>query len=90
MHCFGRIHESSGLEIIDWKKNAKDLPSLWKNEAMHRVFEQDRIENPYPQPVTWKGDIGSQTLAVNAAIMTGNNRPENAPWLISLDLPRAS
>ena len=57
---------------------------------MQRDFEQDRIGNPYPKPFTWKCDIGRQTLAVNAAIMTGNNRPENAPWLIILDLPRAS
>ena len=28
MHCFGHIHESSGVEIIDWKKNKKNVPAL--------------------------------------------------------------
>lgn len=37
----------------------------------------------------WKDGREGRTLAVNAAIMTGNNQPENAPWLISVDLPRS-
>lgn len=89
MHCFGHIHESSGIEIIDWKKNAKEITSVQKNAAMQRRFEEDPKENPYPQSFAWKDDIENRTLAVNAAIMTGNNHPDNAPWLISLDLPRA-
>ena len=58
MHCFEHIYESSGVEIIESKKNTKTVPALWKNETMQRDFEQDRIGNPYPQPFTWKCDIG--------------------------------
>ena len=89
MHCFGHIHESSGIEIIDWKQNARKVPSLWKNEDIQKYVEEDPVENPYPQPFAWKGNIEDQTLAINAAIMTEENRPDNAPWLICLDLPRA-
>ena len=84
MHCFGHIHESNGAEIVDWGGNH----ALGrKEEAEQRQFE-DTIENPYPQPYLWGGRQG-RTLAVNAAIMNGNNKPENAPWFISLDLPRS-
>lgn len=87
MHCFGHIHEGNGVEVVDWKKPATDKPRPRKNEAVHRYFEDDPTENPYPQPFIWKGGHGDRTLAVNAAIMTGINKPENAPWLICLDLP---
>ena len=33
---------------------------------------------------------GRETLLVNAAVMDERNRPVNAPWLVVLDLPRAS
>ena len=89
LHCFGHIHDGNGVEVIDWrKKPATDKAPPRKNEAVHRYFEEDPIENPYPEPFIWKGRRGDRTLAVNAAIMTGNNKPEHAPWLISLDLPR--
>ena len=90
MHCFGHIHEGNGVEIIDWKKPATDELPSGRNEAVHRYFEEDPIENPYPQPFVWKDGHGDRTLAVNAALMTGANKPENAPWIISLDLPRSS
>ena len=37
-----------------------------------------------------EGDEDEKTLAVNAAIMDGDYEPQNAPWLISLELPRSS
>ena len=76
MHCFGHIHESNGVEIIDWRTQALGGSLGLKNKA-----------NPYPRQFLWEDESRSRTLAVNAAIMDGNNRPENAPWLISLDLP---
>ncbi len=90
IHCFGHIHESNGIEIIDWQNHTTENPTPRKNEAVHRYFEEDPIKNPYPQPFLWKDGRGDRTLAVNAAIMTAKNKPENAPWYISLDLPRAS
>lgn len=32
---------------------------------------------------------GQETLLVNAAIMDANYKPVNAPWLVTVDLPRA-
>ena len=90
MHCFGHIHESNGIEVIDWKKPAAEQPSLRKNEAIQRDFEDDPSENPYPKSFVWNDSRGDRTLAVNASIMTGNYEPENAPWLISLNLLRSS
>lgn len=92
MHCFGHIHESHGMEIIDWKKmRSTGHPQLRKNEAIHRFFEDEDEEtkNPYPEALVWKGAKEEKTLAVNAAIMTGENKPENAPWLFELRLPRS-
>ena len=87
MHCFGHVHEGNGVEVIDWKKEAmKKVTPPRKNEAIHRFFEEDPIENPYPKPFEWRGGRGDTTLAVNAAVMS-DNKPEQAPWLISLDLP---
>ena len=86
MHCFGHIHESYGVEIIDWNDATTEEPTR-ENEALHRYHGVDAPENPYPQPIVWKKrGQGHQMLAVNAAIMTGGNKPENAPWLISLNL----
>ena len=90
MHCFGHIHEGYGVEIVDWKKmaNRKSAPPR-KNEAIHRFFEEDPVDNPYPNPFDWRDSRGEKTLAVNAAIMT-DDEPEQAPWLVSLNLPRSS
>ncbi len=95
MHCFGHIHEGYGVEAVDWKKKQQTLaetarPAPRKNEAVHRYFEDDSTENPYPKPLVWADGRGDRTLAVNASIMTGDYKPENAPWLISLNLPRSS
>ena len=79
MHCFGHIHEGYGIEPINWRESPADESELLKGNT---------IENPYPQPLEWKDPSKDHTLAVNAAIMTGDYKPENAPWLISLDLPR--
>ncbi len=90
MHCFGHIHESNGIEVIDWKKPAAEQPSLRKNEAIQRYSEDDPTENPYPKSFVWEDNRGDRTLAVNASIMTGSYKPENTPWLISLNLLRSS
>ena len=86
MHCFGHIHESNGAEIVDWGRDDHALGR--RDEAEQRRCEGN-IENSYPRPYLWVGGQG-RTLAVNAAIMNGDNKPENAPWFISLDLRRSS
>ena len=78
MHCFGHIHEGNGVKVVDWKRPVGET-----------FTDEDPIKNLYPEPFIWKDGHGDRTLAVNAAIMTDDNQPENAPWLISLDLPRS-
>ncbi|MCJ1436329.1 hypothetical protein MMC27_005707 [Xylographa pallens] len=87
MHCFGHIHECNGIEVIEWQKLAARNPSRSDVDAIQKYSKWRPIENPYPQPFVWKHGHGERTLAVNAAIMTVEYKPENAPWLISLDLP---
>ena len=76
MHCFGHIHEGNGAKAIDWTRPSEE-----------GLIEEKPFTNPYPEPFVWRDGHGDRTLAVNAAIMTGDNKPENAPWLVSLDLP---
>lgn len=59
MHCFGHIHESSGIEAIDWRKAASEQPTPRKIEAVHRYFEDDSTGNPYPEPFPWKDGRGN-------------------------------
>ena len=86
MHCFGHVHEGAGVEVIDWKTFKPKGESLRKNEAIHRFFEEEQQENCYPEPIVWKEPKGLKTLAVNAALMNGEQRPENKPRLVSLNL----
>ena len=90
MHCFGHIHEGNGIEIIEWKKwPAAEKPGLRKNEAVHSYFEDEGSGNPYHEAFSWEERRGERTLAVNASVMTGDCRPDNKPWLVSLNLPRS-
>ncbi|MCJ1475089.1 hypothetical protein MMC13_003749 [Lambiella insularis] len=88
LHCFGHIHEGAGAEVVDWAlpESAAVLPR--KNEAVHRFFEDEPLENPYPEPFVWREGRGRKTLAVNAAVMGGRGRWEGVPWLVSLELRR--
>ncbi|KAL8785596.1 MAG: hypothetical protein Q9213_003250, partial [Squamulea squamosa] len=99
VHCFGHIHEGSGVEVVDWKVRegkevAKELGGKRKNEAVHRFFEEDQIENPYREVFEWREGKewmrGETTLAVNGSIMGGRYKPMNAPWRIRVDLKRAT
>ena len=98
MHCFGHIHEGSGIEIVDWDRHygsddgaaGAAAASRRKNEAEHGFFKDDQIANPYPGNFEWKEKHGEKMLAVNASIMDGSFRPTNAPWIVDFDLPCVS
>ena len=106
VHCFGHVHEGSGIEVVDWKVKEKEAAreeerkamegnrgARRKNEAVHRAFEMEWIENPYPGVWEWRVGKGFRkgetTLAVNASIMDAEYKPRNAPWRIVVDLKRA-
>ncbi|KAL8672321.1 MAG: hypothetical protein Q9168_003205 [Polycauliona sp. 1 TL-2023] len=102
VHCFGHIHEGNGVEVVDWIAKAKEEVAAKekekkerKNDAVHRAFEAEWIENPYPGVYDWRGGMGryrkgENTLAVNASVMDNRQRPSNAPWLVECDLKRAA
>ncbi|KAL6717302.1 hypothetical protein ACLMJK_005217 [Lecanora helva] len=73
MHCFGRVHEGNGLEVMGWDTE-KHQPVGYRG-------------NPYPSSTGSPIQYGKETLMVNAAVMDAKNRPVNSPWLISLELP---
>lgn len=104
LHCFGHVHEGSGIEVVDRKIKEKEAVkekeamernrgARRKNEAVLRAFEMEWIENPYPEAWQWRVGKGFRkgetTLAVNASIMDGDYRPRNAPWRVVVDLRKA-
>src|SRR5271170_7906428 len=48
------------------------------------------LVNQYPKPTECAIAYGQESLMVNAAVMTGKNSPDNAPWLVDVELPRAT
>jgi predicted phosphohydrolase len=83
LHCFGHIHEAYGAKVIRWKDNRQLIGA----DAIEAQFPQ---RNVYPKSSNWSMEFGKDTLMVNAAIMNLQYRPTNAPWLVDLDLPRAT
>ena len=85
LHCFGHIHEAWGAERVHWTDNSKhcvqvDKQQMLADRSVHLDLSKDG------------GDalkFGEETVFVNASIMNVSYRPENAPWLLDLDLPLA-
>ncbi|KAL8788382.1 MAG: hypothetical protein Q9195_007340 [Heterodermia aff. obscurata] len=91
LHCFGHIHDGYGIEAVDWNKTAVSDAATACDIGVGDRFSQPKLtDNPYPEAFPWRQESKDQTLAVNASIMTGDYKPVNAPWLIRLDLPRAT
>ncbi|KAL8689504.1 MAG: hypothetical protein Q9218_004843 [Villophora microphyllina] len=85
MHCFGHIHGAYGLEIVEWEKPAENRDADMSTRSPMEVEYSATGER---ELVRWQGRRGEQTLAVNAAIEKEPGKPPNAPWLVTLDLPR--
>jgi Icc-related predicted phosphoesterase len=95
LHCFGHIHREYGAQRLDWisstaaKAKTVDLdntfvtlPREWvgKNQAKRKGYS-----SLSPGAVETMRER-SQTLMVNAAIMVGEDEPNNMPWIVDLDL----
>ncbi|RDW94886.1 hypothetical protein BP5796_00649 [Coleophoma crateriformis] len=82
LHCFGHIHEGHGARLVTWNEQNK-------------VQEETSVEVNYPSANDVCVGRGKQTLMVNAAIQVNppdwksQMEPNNAPWLVDLQLPRA-
>ncbi|TVY41100.1 Metallophosphoesterase domain-containing protein [Lachnellula occidentalis] len=82
MHCFGHIHEGYGAKMVSWKEEgeAGEVETVYQ-KAVEKA-------NSYPASGYCPIDFRKETLLVNAAIMDGENKPTNDPWLVDLDLQR--
>ncbi|KAJ5654508.1 hypothetical protein N7490_001511 [Penicillium lividum] len=90
IYLFGHIHEAWGAVRGTWDTFAdggvKQEPIIQKEEEMleNRGAFYDMSESG-GKPL----GFGKETLFVNASICTLSYRPENAPWVVDLDLPLA-
>lgn len=90
LFMFGHIHEGWGAIRGTWDASAnggikqEEVPTDKEDMLKRRAAYYD-ISSRGPRPL----QVGTETLFVNASIMTVRYRPHNAPWLVDLDLPCA-
>ncbi|KAK5122586.1 hypothetical protein LTR85_003849 [Meristemomyces frigidus] len=80
MHCFGHLHEGYGAEMEQWRACGQEDGTRSSTVSISKVGTTDDEPKAY--------SMEHSTLMVNAAVMDGHNKPVNAPWLVSLELPR--
>ncbi|KAF1975461.1 ser/Thr protein phosphatase family protein [Bimuria novae-zelandiae CBS 107.79] len=94
LHCFGHVHTGYGARRVryDDKRRGGDdldrmdpLPQEWvgKNQMKRKGY----ASLPPGSAEAFKKNAG-ETLAVNAAVVDGEGKPEDRPWLVELDLPK--
>jgi len=86
MHCFGHIHEGYGAQFVAWPSHENSDGGGQVRAAFNIMYD---LLNP-PEATRCSVKFGEKTLMVNAAIMTGKNEPDNAQWLVDIDLERAT
>ena len=91
MHCFGHIHEGYGAQVVGWTPGTSGADSTngTTTSTIRSHIGRGPLVNQYPEPTECAIVYGQESLMVNAAIMTGLNEPDNAPWLVDIDLSRA-
>lgn len=91
IHCFGHIHEGYGAEVVTWKPDTSEGNG---NDTSTSTIDSHKCGRPlvkqYPKPAECAIAYGQESLMVNAAIMSGKNDPDNAPWLVNIELPGAT
>jgi Calcineurin-like phosphoesterase len=95
LHCFGHIHEGYGAEVVTWKQNPSEADRNGASTSTSAVIAGSHnpappLINQYPKPTDHAIAYGQQSLVINAAIMTGKNEPDNSPWLVDIELLRAT
>jgi Icc-related predicted phosphoesterase len=87
LHAFGHIHEAWGAVRMDWGSHVADhfvVPDREKLVRDSAAFVDLSKDGGKPL------EFGKETLFVNASIMNIQYDPMNAPFVVDLDLPRAS
>jgi hypothetical protein len=91
LHCFGHIHEGYGAEVVAWNPDTSEANRNGTSTSTIRSYNGvGPLFNQYPEPTECAIAYGQESLMVNAAIMTGKNEPDNAPWLVDIELLRAT
>lgn len=98
LHCFGHIHEGWGAKTVKWRKdddldvqNGKYIHSSDKVVVDRtEMLEERAAKVDISMESGSKVNFGEDTLMVNASIMTLQYQPMNGPWLVDLDLERAT
>ncbi|KKZ67023.1 hypothetical protein EMCG_07292 [[Emmonsia] crescens] len=90
LHCFGHIHEGWGAKLVTWSPADKmsEIPSYSADvdEGRSRCYATSHCPGD-ANPV----EVGSQTLFVNASIKgVDEDCPLHLPWLVDIELPKAS
>ncbi|POS81235.1 metallophosphoesterase domain-containing protein [Diaporthe helianthi] len=86
VHCYGHIHESHGMVKQSWEGDGEQM-------VLERAVagEVTRDIQPVSLCAGDEGSIpfeaGSETLFVNAAIMSVAYKPHQSPWVVDLELP---
>ena len=73
-HCFGHVHEGYGVGVMDWEEGKLGKVDVQKGEEGGVGVVKAEVVR------------GRETLMVNAAIMDGENRPVNRPWVVEISL----
>lgn len=86
LHCFGHIHEGWGAERMDWGSGRSEKVEIDTEKMVKKRSAFVDLSQDGRSPLKW----GQETLFVNASIMNVFYRPENAPWIVDLELPTQS
>ncbi|KAJ5678777.1 hypothetical protein N7462_007021 [Penicillium macrosclerotiorum] len=90
LYLFGHIHEGWGAVRGTWDIT---MPDGMRQEAIptdkEDMLEQRGAFYDMSSESTRPLQYGKETLFVNASIMTLGYSPDNAPWVVDLDLPIA-
>lgn len=89
LNVFGHLHGAAGIEKVHWKDDESGNKSIGKAEIV--ALQNDEVgsaKSVEEFDFTW-GEVGSQSVFVNAAWMPLNrkvNHRRNSPWLIRISL----
>ncbi|KAF1925454.1 Metallo-dependent phosphatase [Didymella exigua CBS 183.55] len=99
LHCFGHIHEGWGAQKVQWKDGdeldvRKPMDHIKDTTSVEVDDQRMRDERAVHVDISTGGDdavvFGHETLMVNASIMNLAYYPVQGPWLVDMDLERAS
>lgn len=99
LHCFGHIHEGWGAKKVKWQGGdeldvRKPTDHIKRSDSIAMDDQQMRDERAVHIDISIGGEdaviYGRETMMVNASIMSLTYKPFQAPWLVDVDLEKAS